>query len=225
MNARGLAFAGDLPGALAAVAGARDPASRWVRAYVAAARGAFADAERRARSLARLDDPVAVDAGLTLGSVLRQTARHADARAIDVRALADASPGEQRSHAMTSLAADAVGLSEPEVCARYLGEATDEAPVRAWRARVRLAWVTCEYRLMIGEHGLATDAADDALHRSRRAGARRHEAKSSLFLGVAVRASGRPGADARLEEARDLAAALGARPIERVAVALLRGHR
>jgi hypothetical protein len=225
MNARDLAFAGDLPGALAAVVGRRDPDSGWIRAYVAAARGAFAQAESRARALRIVEHPVAVAAGITLGSVLRQTARHAEAREVDAATLLEATTDEMRAHALISLGADAVGLGEKDACAAHLVDAAPLLPKGRWRARVRHAWVTCEHALLTGDPEGASDAAYTALQASRRAKARRHEAKSMLFLGVALRGAGRAGAQALLEEAAELAWRTGARPIERVARAMLRPHR
>lgn len=190
-----------------------------MRAYLAAAAGSFADAEARARRL--LDDPeVGVAAALTLGSVLRQTARHDLARAIDDDALRRASSAEQRAHALISLAADAVGVTDRTTCARRLRAAGDIVPARAWRARVRLAWVQTEHALLTDDPARAVVCARDALARARRADARRHEAKSLLFLGVAL-----GGGQAELRAARALARELGARPIAQVADAVLRARR
>lgn len=196
-----------------------------MRAYVAAARGAFADAERRATSLLGASDDTAMRAALTLGSVYRQTDRHALARPLDERVLAGSSDPEMRAHARISLAADAVGLGDAAACARHLGAAERLVPTGAWRARVRLDWVRCERALMVDDAAAAVAHARGGLSRSRRARARRHEAKSLLFLGVALRVAGRRGADDALTGARDIARSVGARPIARVATAMLGSRR
>lgn len=224
MSARDLAFAGDLRGAQAAIAGRRDREATWLRAYIAAARGALADAERQASALIDGDDEIAVDAALTLGSILRQTGRHAGAAVIDAAAIARAGDEPRRAHALISYAADHVGLGDAAACATHL-QAAAALGVRAWRVRVRHAWVRCEHGLMTADPGTAASAASDALACSRRAHARRHEAKSLLFLGVALRQAGETAAaDGALRGARDLARTLGARPIERVAASVLAGR-
>lgn len=227
-----LAFAGDLRGALLAVRGRSDDPAAWLRAYIAATRGAFIDAEAGARRLLRSAD-VGVAAALTLGSVLRQTDRHALAQPVDSRALRDADTLEERAHALISLAADAVGAGDRQACARRLRAATAVVPAGAWRARVRLCWVQTEHALLCGDAGRAVAAANVALARARRAGARRHEAKSLLFLGVALgeahREQGARSTDlsgvAELRRARILAREIGAQPIARVASDVLRSQR
>ena len=115
VRATHLAFRGDLDRALEELALLpRTDDGRWLRAYVASARGRFADAERTLTSLrARSSDrEIRAKAVVTLGSVLRQTDRHALARTVERDGLTDAPTEELRAHLSIGLAADAVGLGE-----------------------------------------------------------------------------------------------------------------
>jgi tetratricopeptide (TPR) repeat protein len=202
----------------------------WVRAYVLAAAGDFRRAEALARSLLDVDDAaVAARAAATLGSVLRQTGRHSEARKIEQSAARRALTAELRSHLRIGLVADAVGLGDLPAVDRALERV---GPVRGWRARVRLEWVRCERELLAGRPAIATVHARRAQRLAAGAHARRHEAKSLLFLGVSLRgeANGLEGAAARaavreaersLRRARASAERLGAAPIADVASKLL----
>lgn len=203
----------------------------WLRAYIAAARGDFIDAERLARSLlatSRVDPETRARAAATLGSILRQTQRHDDAQRVERTALRHAPRGDPRAHLLIGLAADAVGLGRLD--------GADDALQRigrrrlGWRPAIRLAWVRCERELLAGRPGRAARYARSAAAASARQGARRHEAKSLLFLGAALleaEARGRADRD-RTEEAgralrraRSIAGRIGAGPIVSVATSLL----
>src|SRR5438874_5147138 len=76
-----LAFHGALAEAEAALGRDRSPEARWIRAYVAAARGRFFDSLDLARPLtARAPRAVRVAASITAGSALRQLGHHRTAR-------------------------------------------------------------------------------------------------------------------------------------------------
>ena len=235
-QASGLAFRGQLDAARAlAKRSGPSPEARWVEAYVDAARGNFSRAER---SLCRIlsSDSAPADtrarAVLTLGSVLRQTGRHSEARDRERRALKDAPTRELRAHLLIGLAADAVGLGDlttVDATLRRLGA----RPAGGWRVAVRLRWVRCERELLAGRPAPAAAHARRALAVAERARARRHRAKSLLFLGAALaeaaerdpserRAAARAvEADSALRRARALALSTGARPIAAVAGRLL----
>jgi len=166
-------------------------------------------------------------AAVTLGSVLRQTARHAEAREIEAASLEGAPTAELRKHLLIGLAADAVGLGELAVVDETLALVGSEL-VGGWRAGVRLRWVRCERELLASSPANAARWARRALGLSERSGARRHQAKSLLFHGAALREIAlRPwGASARearvdalasLGAARTLARRIGATPIADVA--------
>lgn len=206
---------------------------RWLRAYLFAATGEFGRAERAARRVLQPTDDRALEAraAATLGSILRQTGRHAEARAIESAALRRAPTRELRAHLLIGLAADAVGLGDLAAVDRALGRAV-AARSRAWRVTVRLCWVRCERELLAGRPAVAVRWARSALAVSEKADAQRHIAKSLLFLGAASRAAalGRSGTPARrawlearrsLRRARSIASRIGAVPIEHVAGDLL----
>jgi hypothetical protein len=235
-----LAFRGDLGSVLASLPRLTSPGeARWLKAYVQAARGDFIRAEDTLRPL--LSDSVAdpathARAAATLGSVLRQTNRHAEARRVERRALAVAPAGAARVHLLIGLAADAVGLGELREVDAVLGTIGTK-PAGGWRTAVRLRWVRCERELLAGRPNDAAGHARRALAIAGRAKARRHVAKSHLFLGAALLEwadrdrSGRRGtarvAEARrsLRSARATARRIGARPIAEVADGLLRERR
>lgn len=233
-RAEALAFKGRLRAARSALA--PPEASRpvaggtWLRAYLAAAAGEFTGAERLARGvLSRRADPATrARAAVTLGSVLRQTGRHAEAREVERRALRTAPGSEHRAHLLIGIAADAVGLGDLRAVDRSLARVS--VPPGCWRASIRLQWVRCERELLAGRPRAAAAHARRALAISVRRDARRHEAKSLLFIGASltdVAASGRAPdraateAGRALRKARTVASRIGARPIAEVAGALL----
>lgn len=237
-----LGFAGDLSGcerALDRIARTADPLQvRWLRAYVRAAQGDFAVAERDARAILRrtTDPALRARAAVTLGSILRQTGRHADAGSIESSAVRSAPTAVLRAHLLVGLAADAVGKGDLTAVDRALTRAS-AIRTRDPRVAIRLRWVRCERELLSARPKRAVRWARSAESISRRVGARRHVAKSLLFLGAAQlelarRSEGaaatrsKAGARTALREARDIATRIGARPVARVAGELLRaaGH-
>lgn len=234
-----LAFAGRLRASARALdalpSSAAHPGAevRWLKAYLLAAAGEFGRAERIARAVMETkgDPATGARAAVTLGSILRQTERHAEARTIESAALPRAQNPELRAHLRIGLAADCVGLGDLAGVDRELGRVPDPRPP-AWRVRVRLRWVRAERELLAGRPGHASRWARSAVVLSQRAGAQRHLAKSLLFLGAARRelALGATGArsaraaaeaHASLRRSRSIAARIGAGPIERVAGELL----
>ncbi|MGN6331472.1 MAG: hypothetical protein ACTHOD_07445 [Motilibacteraceae bacterium] len=177
-------------------------------------------------------------AAATVASLHRQLGRHAAARMLDrhARDLTDLEPpagarpdlAVARFDAELGLAADAVGLGEPDTARAHLeraeavlivpvggrGVGRHAAPEACWRQAVRLAWVRAEVGLLTGQPDLAVQESRAALALAEAAGAPRHVAKSALFLGVALREAGQPAAArTALRRAAALAAALDARPL------------
>jgi len=181
-------------------------------AFDLCAQGDFGRALAIALPLSR----VSAAAAVTAGSALRQSHRHADAEAVERRALRIAS-ADQRVHLLIGLAADAVGLGNASACARRLVAAAAALPTRDPRARIRLAWVRTEHALLIDAARDAARHAREALRRSRSAGFARHEAKSLLFVGVCLRRLGAARWRSIVEQAAEIAAASGARPVQDVA--------
>ena len=191
-------------------------------AFIANALGHFEQALSIATPLAARarDRRVKVAASLTAGSALRQLDRHADAEPHDRRALRLATTNVEKAHALASLVADAV-LTDRRRTERRLTQAR-ALRVTDPRAQIRLLWVDAEANLVLGRSKAAVRDSERALALSRRAGFRRHEAKSLLFLGVALHAAGYPGkAKTRLVSARRMAARIGAVPVEEAASTVL----
>jgi hypothetical protein len=230
-----LAFSGRLRASARSLDASRNATTeaRWLRAYLLAATGELGRAERAARRvLAETNDPaIEAHAAATLGSILRQTGRHAQARTIESAALRRAATRELRAHLLIGLAADSVGIGDLAGVDRALRRAAAER-ARGWRVAVRLRWVRCERELLAGHPAAAARWARSALAAAENAGARRHIAKSLLFLGAASRAVSLAEGEGRarrarleagrsLRRARSIASRIGARPIERVARELL----
>jgi hypothetical protein len=235
-RAADLAFRGRYEAALSVARSGTSSSDRaWLRAYVDAARGRFPRAETTLRDLlSSADAGPGARAAATLGSVLRQTDRHAEARAVERAALRRAPTPELRSHLLIGLVADSVGLGDlrgVDAALRRVGP----RPAGGWRAAVRLRWVRCERELLAESPMAAATHARRARTISAHAGARRHEAKSLLFLGAAlavaadvepssrIAATRRQEADGALMRARALAGRVGAAPIAAVAGELLSG--
>lgn len=150
-------------GASTSASGAADPALRWRAAAAVAA-----------------------------ASLYRQIGLFADALAWDSRAAAATAGRPQcvgvRFEAVLGTAADAVGAGSLEVARDRLaaaGELLDALPTTAWREQVRYGWVACEVALLGGDAVDAVAAAEAAATTAAKHGARRHLAKSTLFLAVA----------------------------------------
>lgn len=216
-----LAFAGRLREAQRALGEPTDPEGRWLQAYLHNCFGRFDEAIEVAMDLAQSsNDPlVASRALVTAASALRQTGRHLPAYPLDESAARLAPDDATRAHALIGLAADAAGLgrgsSDP------IDQAAALAPPGDWRIRVRLAWVRCEQALVAGRARKAVTHARDALDRARAAGARRHEAKSLLFLAFALREAGDREWKASMKLAKSIAGRIGAAPIAAVAAEAL----
>lgn len=200
----------------------------WEQAFVACATGRFADAIAVASPLLdAADETVRAQARLTAGSALRQLGRFDAAR--ETERIHDLPDPVHRAHLLVSQAADAVGAGRARVAAAILASAElvlDEADAphdpEVRRARIRAAWVGCEVSLAFGEPAHALGALDAASALS--PGWPRHEAKTVLFEGVALRGAGEPDrARIRLAEAHERAVAIGAVPVAEVALRLLRG--
>jgi hypothetical protein len=108
-------------------------------------------------------------------------------------------------------------MGDRRTAAARLSSASREAPRGDWRLRARTGWVACELALLAGSPERAATHARASLVASRAAGARRHEAKSLLFLGVALQAAGDSRFEGALRGARTIAARIGAHPVASVA--------
>ncbi len=99
--------------------------------------------------------------------------------------------GAARLDALVGLAADAVGLGDPETCRRLLDLAAEGMEGHpSWRPGVRAGWVRAELALLQGHAGDAVAPAEAALAGATRAGSLRHVLKSRIVLTVARGAAG-----------------------------------
>jgi tetratricopeptide (TPR) repeat protein len=167
-------------------------------------------------------------AASTSASIYRQLGRHADAEALDQRALALAGTADDAVFdARLGLAADAVGLHRGTDARNRFRVAAAVVPAGSWRHAVRRDWVAVEVALLDGDAGTAVVTARRAVAGSEEAQAPRHVAKSLLFLGASLlgeqRAAGGRADEAAavLRRAGSLAEGLSALPLVWVARALL----
>lgn len=169
--------------------------------------------------------PLRAAAGAAYASGLRQRQKYRAARDVDTAALAAAGTDEDRADALVGLVADAIGCSDPDTATALVTSLDALLPTAGWRAPIRRAWVTCELALATERPADAETAAHRALVLARQAQARRHIAKSLLFLGVSRREAARLGPDrprylsaaAILRVAEHLARSVEAQPLVAVA--------
>lgn len=213
---------GDRPEAQLTVRPGDVPVERWLAAVVFGARGGYAAAATLLDGLLHAaDTPAAVraHAAITRAAHLRQLGGHQAARRFDGAGLALASQrlgpasGEYghdhappspvgadiaaaRVDALLGLAADAIGLNDPDLAQRLLNVARDPAERHpSWRPSVRWHWVRAELALTLGQPAEALGYAEVAQAAARRAGAARHEIKSELLVAVARAGAGHPAAE------------------------------
>lgn len=164
-------------------------------------------------------------AAATIASIERQLGRHSAAQDSDQRGLGlTDGTGEAGFDCRLGLAADAVGLADPQTAVAELASAEALVPAGSeewWRQRVRLDWVRAEVALLQERAGEAAEAAEAAVERAERARAPRHIAKGLLFLGVARLQTEPAQAPTTLRRAATLAEGIGAVPLIWPARALL----
>jgi tetratricopeptide (TPR) repeat protein len=186
----------------------------WERGWVLAAMGRFGEALRLLGEACQ--GPDAARAHGTAASVYRQLALHDRAEAEDDAGLALVDDPPVEAGLRVGKVADALGLGLRDAWRGRLGEARAAVEGHGdWRQRVRLAWVAGETELYEGDAEAAAPHFAEAVARSIESGARRHEAKSHLFLGAAHATLRNLGAaEGHAEAALGLARQCGARPIE-----------
>lgn len=201
---------GQLAEALAQAVG---PGRAWERGWVLAAMGRFGEALTVLE--AAMSGPERARALGTRASVYRQLALHELAERDDDAGLAATEDAEEGAGLLVGKVADALGLGlRDEWRPRLLVAAEAVAAGGDWRQRVRLAWVTGETAMYEGDPARAAPSFAEAVARSTDRGARRHEAKSHLFLGAAHAALGNSAAAAgHADAARSLARDCGAEPL------------
>jgi hypothetical protein len=183
---------GDEPGRWPLPA-ARSTDELWLRAVVAGGQGRYARAYadlasvRRAHRVGRL----ASLAHSTQASFLRQLGWHARARSWDGRALAVAVGDiEALGDALIGLAADALGVGRFAVSTAALCRAQSLLGDGPPRPAVRLAWVSAELAMAIGDGAAAVRHAERAVELAAAFGSIRHSAKSNVVLAAALCSDG-----------------------------------
>jgi hypothetical protein len=213
---------GDRPEAVIRVRAGAPPVARWLAAVALGARGRYAAASALLAGLhgqPGVDAGVRAHAAVTRAAHLRQAGGHLAARRWDGLGLALATtlPGTAsrsaphgsgsgsdgatsagldlaaaRVDALLGLAADAIGLADPELAERLLRLAEPSALEHpSWRPAVRWHWVRAELALSLDLPEPAVELARRALAGARAAGAVRHEVKSAIVLAVAEAGAGR----------------------------------
>jgi hypothetical protein len=174
--------------------GSDDERDTWLRGVALGAVGRYAEA---AEVLVALTTSLALS---TLASHARQVGRHAEATALDTRALDLSDTDEARADATSGLVADALGQGDARTAVALLPSARDAA--QGWRPTTRLHWVAAELALLRESADEAIDESQHAVDAASAAAAPRHVTKSLLVCGVARKVAGDvPGARADLLEA------------------------
>jgi tetratricopeptide (TPR) repeat protein len=215
------ALSGRLEHAMAALEGQTGPAAAWKRAWLHTAAGRYGEALAEC-ALAREGSPVLVASALMTEAMLyRQVSLHDRAEAADAEALATLRRARVRCAPVRAAirvgqVADAVGLgAESRVLSGRLQVAASAVTAAgSWRQGVRLTWVRGEVLMVGGAYTRAARVFAGGAKVASDQGARRHHAKSLIFLAAARAASG-DRAEARRLAGRglQLAARCGAAPL------------
>jgi hypothetical protein len=130
----------------------------------------------------------------THASFLRQLGWHDRARTWDGRALAlgasDVADREARVDALIGLAADALGVARFAASAQALARAEDLLDGAPSRLPVRLAWVTAELAMALGDGDAAVGHAERGVDLAADLGSARHAVKSEVVLAAALCSAG-----------------------------------
>lgn len=216
-----VALSGRLERALVDLQDATSATSAWKRAWLLTALGQYGRA-LEACAEAKQDSPVLEACALMTEAMLyRQIALHdraeaADAQALGVLRKARVRPPAVRAGIRVGQVADAVGLGlDHIVLSRRLQIAAAAVTAAgSWRQGVRLTWVRGEVLMARGAYGRASRIFAAGARIASNQGARRHHAKSLIFLAASRAASGDPTEARRMaERGLQLAARCGAAPL------------
>lgn len=215
------ALSGRLEVALAQLQGETGPAACWKRAWLLTALGTYGEALEHCD--AAMDGPPTLQSCslMTRAMLYRQVALHtlaeeADHQALDTMRRAQVRSAVLRAAIRVGQVADAVGLVlDQTVLSRRLRVAAAAVTASgSWRQGVRLTWVRGEVLMLGGSHGGAARSFAEGARVASEQGARRHHAKSLIFLAASRAAEGRRDEAARLaERGLQLAARCGASPL------------
>lgn len=215
------ALAGRLQRATEALGTRDDAHARWQRGWLLSAAGRYGQALAELTAAGDGDPAVRVAALMTRAGVLRQVGLHDLAQQEDEAGLAllaehRISCPTLRAGLLVGLVADAVG-QDGDAASLQRRRAVAMAAVSAsgsWRQRVRLGWVSGEVALHLRAPAQAATAFAQAARQAAQRRARRHEAKSLIFLAAARAAAGEHRAARRVvRRGLHLAARCGAAPL------------
>ena len=215
------ALSGRLERALTALEDRDGPSIQWRRAWLLTAAGRYGDA-LEACELAKQGAPIVQAAELMAEAMLyRQVSLHARAEVADDLALETLRASRVRSPSVRAAirvgqVADAVGLgADDAVLARRVKVAAGAVTTAgSWRQKVRLTWVRGEVAMVRGAYRDADRAFGTGARIAHDQGARRHEAKSLIFLAAASAAREQQSEAVRLaRRGLQLAARCGAAPL------------
>jgi hypothetical protein len=179
---------GDAPGRWP-LPSASTPREHWLRAVASGGQGRYAAAMAELDWLDRATTCPALAslAFSTRASLLRQLGGHLVARGWDGRAWAAAgSDVDAGADALVGLAADALGVGRFAVSQRLLRRAGDLiGDGAAGRLGVRLAWVSAELAMVMGDGAAAVDSAERAVELAVGFTSARHAVKSQVVLAAA----------------------------------------
>lgn len=216
-----VALSGRLVRALEALEGEDSPAVWWRRAWLLTAMGRYGEA--LAACEAALEGPPVVRASSRMaeGMLYRQVSLHdraeeADALALEVLASTRTRSPSVRAAIRVGQVADAVGLEvdDATLSRRLKVAAAAVTAAGSWRQKVRLTWVRGEVHMLRGAPRQAARSFGQGARIAGDQGARRHEAKSLIFLAAACAARDEHGEARRIaRRGLQLAARCGAMPL------------
>ncbi|MGI9017866.1 MAG: hypothetical protein ACR2HR_12305 [Euzebya sp.] len=215
------ALSGRLELALVALDDVSGPAAAWQRGWILTAVGRYGEA-LSACAQAQQGPPMLQASALMVQAMLyRQISLHDRAETADEEALAVLRRGRVRSASVRAAirvgqVADAVGLAlDQTVLTRRLRIAAAAVTAAgSWRQGVRLTWVRGEVLMVRGDFSRASRVFAAGAKVASGQGARRHHAKSLIFLAASLAAAGDVNEAARMaERGLRLAARCGASPL------------
>lgn len=215
------ALSGRLEHALTALEGEEGPAAAWKRAWLLTAAGRYGEALSACAEAAEGDAVLQSSALMTEAMLYRQVSLHQRAEEADDEALAILRRARARCAPLRAAirigqVADAVGLhAERTALSRRLQVASASVSAAgSWRQGVRLTWVRGEVLMVRGSWTRASRVFASGARIASDQGARRHHAKSLIFLAASLAANGDHDEARRIaERGLQLAARCGASPL------------
>ncbi|HUG83501.1 MAG TPA: hypothetical protein VMM13_03005 [Euzebya sp.] len=215
------ALSGRLELALAALERPTGPSTSWKRAWLLTAIGRYGEALSACAEAMEGGPLLQASARMTEAMLYRQVSLHsraevADADAMDILQRAKERSAAVRASIRIGQVADAVGMgADPTTLSSRLRVASSAVTAAgSWRQGVRLTWVKGEVFMVRGAYPQATRVFAAGAKVANDQGARRHYAKSLIFLAAARAAAEDPSEARRLaQRGLQVAARCGASPL------------